>query len=184
MMILKGKLTDKQEFFDLLDLIFSTKMSITVKFSSETGAVSMAFNGGNLVHLKSSLDDTRLLICNFYNRKVKVQDFVESTLISLVYKFSTLDFENDYETPESMFNMESFKEAILNCATKLEEIGNLDFRFKKVSLENVERVEKKGLIILGYILSGYSPAQAVFSMGKVREFYSSYRELVERGILR
>ncbi len=183
-MILKGKLTDKQDFFDLLDLIFSTGMSVKVKFSLRDSAVSMAFNGGSLVHLKSNFEDTRLLICNFYNKKVKVQDFVESVIVSLIYKFSPLAFESDYESFEAMFELKNVKELVENCKKKLDSIEDIDLSFKKINLGNIKDLKEVDLTILGYIVSGYTPAQAVFSMGKVDEFYESYKSLVERGILR
>ena len=183
-MVLRGKLTSRQDLFDLIKLISTTSMSVKVSFKSEFGNVSMSFNGGNLIRLKSGLDDTRLLICNFSNGKVETENFFKTAFTSLVYRFSDVEFQSSEELENPMFEVANLEHLMLDAFRELDETGEPNFSFRTPILEDIGSLSRNEAVVLGYISSGYSPPQAVFSMGDFKGFYLAYRNLVERGVIR
>ncbi|WP_022846467.1 hypothetical protein [Desulfurobacterium sp. TC5-1] len=185
-MVLKGKFSSYQEFFDLIKLVTQMKMTINLCLTHEKDGkrLFLSFKEGALVALECDCKEFVLLYFNFMNNKIPVESFIKATIFMFLIDFEDVFFETVTKEKEEMFKIQDFETLFLDVIREVDEIRdfpdneNINVNVKDFHLESVEEV-----LLLGYLLSGYSLYQAIFSMGKVKKFLDAYKSLRNKGII-
>ncbi|OMH40766.1 hypothetical protein [Desulfurobacterium indicum] len=185
-MVLKGRFSSYQEFFDLVKLVTQMKMTINLCLTHERKGkrLFLSFKDGSLVVLECDCKEAVLLDFNFKNGKVPVERFIRTTIFIFLLDFEDFSFETVSKEKEEMFKIDDFETMFLDVIREVDEISDfpeeMEYRIKssEFMLSSVEEVQ-----LLGYLLSGYSLYQSIFSMGKVKEFLDAYKNLKKKEFL-
>ncbi|WP_456397404.1 hypothetical protein [Desulfurobacterium sp.] len=182
-MVLKGKFSSCQEFFDFIKLITQMKMSINLCLTHgrKEKRLFLSFKEGSLVALECDCVEAVLLNFNFKNGKIPVERFVKTTIFIFLVDFEDIPFETVPKEKEEMFKIDDFEVMFLDVIREVDEITDFP-KEMECDIKNSEFMlsSKAEAQLLGYLLSGYSLYQSMFSMGRVKEFLDAYRNLKER----
>ncbi|WP_457567471.1 hypothetical protein [Desulfurobacterium sp.] len=186
-MVLKGKFSSYQEFFDLIKLVTQMKMSINLCLvhGKKGKRLFLSFKEGALVAVECDCKEALLLDFNFKNGKIPPEDFIKAMVFIFLIDFEDVSFETVTREKEEMFQIRDFETIFLDVIREVDEItdfpedGNPDITCSEFSLLSPEEVQ-----FLGNLLSGYSLYQSIFSMGQFRKFLNAYNKLRKRTILR
>jgi len=186
-MVLKGKFTTYNEFFDLIKLI--TQMRMTVSLALLNGKAEkelfIAFEDGKLVEIQDNSEDTLLLEFNFSNGKVEPLNYVKGVLFSFLVDFENVKFETVAREKNRKLNIDGFEALFLDVVRELDEIGKFpENRVVTVETKKLSFPEKEEVILSGYLLEGYTLYQGLFSSGNVKGYLKAFENLVEKGVLK
>ncbi|WP_457569103.1 hypothetical protein [Desulfurobacterium sp.] len=185
-MVLKGKFSSYQEFFDLIKLVTQMKMSINLCLTHERKGkrLFLSFKEGSLVALECDCKEAVLLDFNFKNGKIPVERFIKTTIFIFLVDFEDISFETVSKEKDEMFKVSDFETMFLDVIREVDEISDFpeetecSIKSSEFILSSVEEVQ-----LLGYLLSGYSLYQSIFSMGRVKKFLDAYKNLKKKELL-
>ncbi|SNR87018.1 hypothetical protein [Desulfurobacterium atlanticum] len=186
-MVLKGKFTTYNEFFDLIKLITQMRMTVSILLLNGKAGKELfiAFEDGKLVDIYSNSEDTVLLDFNFSNGKVGQMNYIKGILFSFLIDFENVNFETVVRKKRRKLNIGGFEALFLDVVREFDEIGRFPEN-RKVTVESKKLTspEKEEIILAGYLLEGYTLYQSLFSSGNVKDFFKAFNNLTEKGVLK
>ncbi len=185
-MVLKGKFTSYNEFFDLIKLVVQMRMTVSLSLANQevNKELLLSFKEGSLIFIKCSSDDTLLLDFNHSCGKVADLDYVKTSFFSFLVDFRDVSFETVIIENKKLFSVEDFETVFLDVVREFDEIERLPKNvIENISVKEFSSPSEEEVMLVGYLLSGYTLYQSIFSVAKVKEFVKAYESLVGKGIV-